>query len=107
LVANAPFLVATIDRDGAMLTINDAVERILGYQASELVSGRVAIEIHPDDRTRLRELFAQTAPAESGSVETRIRHRDGRWVRFRLEAINRGEHGPAAGMLLYGIPLEA
>lgn len=108
LVANAPFLVATIDRDAAIITINDAVERMLGYRASDLMTGLVALDVHPDDRDALRRLFSQSLPeAGSGSVQVRFRHNDGRWVRFKLEAISRGGSDSAAGVLVYGLPLES
>lgn len=108
LVANAPFLVATVDRDGAIVTINDAVERMLGYSAQDLISGRAMLESHPDDRERLRAFFSglQRRTGESGRVEARFRHRDGRWVRFQLDATGRDDTRASSGVLIYGRPLE-
>ncbi|MGH2549150.1 MAG: PAS domain-containing protein, partial [Thermomicrobiales bacterium] len=71
LIANAPMLVATIDRDAAIVTINDAVERMLGYRASDLTSGQLALDVHSDDREALRALFSQTlqTPGAGGTVD--------------------------------------
>jgi PAS domain S-box-containing protein len=104
LIAGAPFLIATVNRDGAMLTVNNAVERILGIQASDLTAGRLALDVHPDDRESLRTLFAQP---EAGSIEARFRHRDGHWVRFRLDAVPRRSADSATDLLLYGAPVES
>jgi PAS domain S-box-containing protein len=104
LIDGAPFLIATANRDGAMLTVNNAVERILGIEASDLTAGRLALEVHPQDREALRALFAQPA---AGSIEARFRHRDGHWVRFRLDAVHRRSAESATDLLLYGVPIDS
>ncbi|CAN5642912.1 hypothetical protein BH09CHL1_BH09CHL1_00890 [soil metagenome] len=109
LIASAPLLIATIDRDAAIVTINDAVERMLGFRASDLTSGLLALDVHPDDRDRLRALFSETlkTPGSGGTVSIRFKHRAGHWVRFHIEAVNRADSQSAAGVLVYGFPLEA
>jgi PAS domain S-box-containing protein len=108
LIANAPMLIATLDPDAAITTINDAVERMLGYRAGDLTSGRLALDVHPDDRNRLRTLFSQTlqTPGFVGTGDVRFKHRDGHWVLFHIEAVNRPDSQSAAGVLVYGLPIE-
>jgi PAS domain S-box-containing protein len=106
LVANAPLLIATIDRDAAIVTVNDAVERMLGYEASELTSGKLALDTHPEDRDRLRTTFGEIVshPGAKGSTETRFKHRNGQWIRFKLEMINRNQPDSNEAVLVYGSP---
>lgn len=109
LIANAPLLIATIDRDAAIVTINEAVERMLGYPASDLTSGQLALDVHPDDRDTLRSLFTRTLqnPGTADTVDVRFKHRAGHWVRFRLDVINRSDSHSPAEMLVYGLPIES
>ncbi len=83
LVQNAPDGISIIGPDGAFAYLSPAVERILGYRASDLV-GRPALEampIHPDDLSAVQAALTELAAEPGGqrTVDVRIRHADGSW----------------------------
>jgi PAS domain S-box-containing protein len=71
-------------RDGAVIYLSPAAERILGYTCAERV-GRPALEVlHPDDREAVRATTAALArqPGASATMEFRVLRPDGAvcWV---------------------------
>jgi len=83
LVQNAPDGISIIGPDGAFTYLSNAIERILGYRAADLV-GRPALEampIHPDDLPAVQSAFADllAEPGGQRAIEVRIRHADGSW----------------------------
>lgn len=81
LIRNALDIITILDADGAIRYESPAVERILGYQADELL-GRNAFDlVHPEDLSATSAAFvsALNDPALTPTVEFRFRHRDGSW----------------------------
>lgn len=76
--------VAVVDQDGTYLYLNRAVEPILDFEAADLVGENTFSYVHPDDRERVRDRFAETVAVEDefveASVEYRHRAADGSWV---------------------------
>jgi len=76
--------IAVIDREGTYVYVNRAAESILGYATDALVGENAFEYIHPDDRKRVRERFAETIDTEGEfaeiSVEYRHRTTDDGWV---------------------------
>lgn len=76
--------ITVIDREGTFLYCNRAAESILGYEPDALVGENAFTYIHPDDRERVEERFAETIAVEEEfaeiSVEYRHRTADGDWV---------------------------
>jgi len=83
LLDHAQDKIALIDADGLFTYVNDAVERILGYEPAELVGNNTFDYIHPDDVDAVRERFTETITGEeytAGSIEYRFRAADDSWV---------------------------
>ena len=81
LIEKGRDIIAVLDAEGISTYQSPSVERVLGYRPSDMI-GKPAIEfVHPDDRARVREAVAKTlaAPEAVGSVEYRLRARDGSW----------------------------
>ena len=74
-------LLATISPAGRLGLLNPAWEKVLGWSRDELRSMPLRELLHPDDRQRAIERFAEPADG-AGRVENlaaRLRHRDGSW----------------------------
>src|SRR5579875_1018842 len=86
LVANVSDIVSVIKPDGTLLFCNQSLERILGYDAGELIGRNVFDNHHPAYRERVREVYRQVLdhPYQTAAVETRLRHRDGSWRDFEI-----------------------
>ena len=62
------------------LTKDDGVERVLGYNSTELPSASDwAALVHPDDQHLLDQWFDRDAPSMA-ALQYRIRHRDGHYI---------------------------
>jgi diguanylate cyclase (GGDEF)-like protein/PAS domain S-box-containing protein len=101
LIENALDTITILAGDGTILYESPSVERVLGYVPEELVGRQVFDFVHPDDLSRVREVFERVG-AETGEVaylEVRFRHKDGTWR--LLEAVGRNLlHDPSVGGLV-------
>lgn len=95
---NAASGIATFDSEGRLIECNAALEKMLGYSASELAGKPLAEITHPEDEENSRRLFAavRSDPAHHRSIETRYIRKDAQavWVRLSLSSVRRqdGEH---------------
>ncbi|PYT08252.1 MAG: hybrid sensor histidine kinase/response regulator [Acidobacteria bacterium] len=81
LIENSLDIITILNADGTIRYESPSVERVLGYEPSELV-GKSAFElVHPDDIWRVFEIFDNGVQKENyaGCVEFRYRHKDGSW----------------------------
>ena len=87
LVRYASDIITILDADGTIIYESPAIERLLGYQAQELVGTNVFNYLHSEDVERVLTIFVQAVQAGGVSplVEFRFRHADGSWR--HLEAI--------------------
>jgi PAS domain S-box-containing protein len=71
--------IALVNRQGYPVSINPALERMLGYRQDEIGSLRIADFTHPDDVDKNIHLFEQLIRGEidSYSMEKRYLHKDG------------------------------
>ncbi len=81
LVENLSDVIVLADAQGIFTFDTPPIERVLGYQQGEVLGDPFMDYIHPDDREHVGQVFAAilAAPRQPHSVETRIRHADGRW----------------------------
>ncbi len=89
--------VTDLDR-AAMPYDNGRLDAELGYGPGELDRLRRAALLHPEDRGVRQRVVEELAAAPDGTVlasELRLRHRDGRWLRFgfRDTVLRRAEDG--------------
>ena len=72
-----------------VLSVSERVEAILGYKRQEFLSSAISLEelVHPNDAAAVRKLFSSSAPEDSGELNVRVRHADGRirCMRWRYE----------------------
>ncbi|WP_276270678.1 PAS domain S-box protein [Haloarcula litorea] len=84
--------VAVVAADGEITFVNDAVERILGYEPADFVGENAFEYIHPADRAETVAAFERTVAAETEQFETiTYRHftADGSWVWLESRFSNR------------------
>ena len=83
LAENSTDLVARFALDGKISYASPASRALLGLEPAELLGRTIAELKHPDDRTGWDELVARIDTAsETTVVESRLRHRDGRYLWF-------------------------
>jgi diguanylate cyclase (GGDEF)-like protein/PAS domain S-box-containing protein len=81
LIRDAADIIAVLQADGAIAYESPALERVLGYPVGSRIGHAFDEWVHPDDIGIAREAFAAVAmrPWTKGTVELRVRHRDGTW----------------------------
>ena len=104
IIENFPVGSASLDLDGRLETINSAIHKMLGYDATE-TSGMVLMDlIHPDDAPRAKKLFKELIAGNRNSYQAESRYfkknGDLLWVHeaFALLRNKNGEPKWVAGM---------
>ncbi|HEV3051828.1 MAG TPA: PAS domain S-box protein, partial [Longimicrobium sp.] len=87
LFDNNPDAICSFDLDGTLRTANPAAESLTGYDTDDLRSATFWSLVAPDDRERLRGLFARTAEGDPQAAETVLVHRSGRRVDVRVTLV--------------------
>lgn len=75
ILENLPDIVYSLDPQGKVLSVNRAVQAILGYEPGELIGTSVFELVHPEDRPQVRASFAEAFSAGDEGV---------RMVEFRM-----------------------
>lgn len=85
LVDCFPDLIFVVDTDRRYTFVSPKVRDILGYQPAEAVGMVFGERTHPEDRTAILSLFNDLLSGQQkfGSIEVRVRHRDGDWRSLR------------------------
>jgi diguanylate cyclase (GGDEF)-like protein/PAS domain S-box-containing protein len=102
MVQNSSDLVLLLDRDGLVLFVSPAIERILGGTVAARTRRLVSEVTHPDDQEWMSALLDRLA-ATPGSVsggEVRMRHADGRWRWVELVGTNLLPNPDVRGIVL-------
>jgi PAS domain S-box-containing protein len=96
--------IALVDEDGRPVTVNPALQRMLGYDADEIVGMKFGQFTHPDDVATDVTLFHElmTGQRDSYEIEKRFLRRDGSVLWGRLNAAAARDD---AGQLLYTVGL--
>jgi two-component system, cell cycle sensor histidine kinase and response regulator CckA len=77
---NAMDMIAVVDPEGRRLYNSPAYARILGFAEDELSGTSYFDQVHPDDLyTAQQAVKAATATNPGGTVQYRMRHKDGNW----------------------------
>ncbi len=78
-----------------------SVRRVLGRADAELVHRRFGDLVHPDDHLRLRPVMARADwPEQPHSIEVRLRHAAGEWVRGELTVNDLTDDPSVAGLVM-------
>ncbi len=80
---NAADMIAVVDMNGRRIYNSMAYQKVLGYSPEELKGSSSLEQVHPLDRHRVKVAADQArATGIGGSLEYRIRHKDGSWRVF-------------------------
>jgi PAS domain S-box-containing protein len=90
LIENASDVITILDADGNVRYDSPSVRRALGYAPGERVGRRIFELLHPDDLPTALNRFNRALRTDGmvGSIESRVRHRDGSWRVFEATASN-------------------
>jgi PAS domain S-box-containing protein len=81
LTENSLDILTMLNRDGTVIYKSPSVKTVLGHDPAELVGKSIFDHVHPDDQSRMREVFEEAAakPEQSIRLQIRYRHKDGSW----------------------------
>jgi len=102
LILNISEIISLIDREGKVLFVSPQIERVLGMSAAEVMNQNVFDFVHPEERARAKEEYAQTVREPGEAIPSVLRFRDvaGRWVPFEIIANNQ-LHEPEVGGVIF------
>ena len=86
------------DEVAMIISCDEAVTEILGWQSSELVGRRSLELVHPDDHVRAVANYLDMIgkPGQARRARLRHQHRDGHWIWFEVtntNLLNHPDHG--------------
>lgn len=90
LIENSLDVIIMFDADGKVLYTSPSVTRVLGYDPDELV-GQVGIgQVHPDEREKSTDVFAEALQKKRSVVKlvNRILHKDGSYRTVQVIGTN-------------------
>ncbi len=104
LIENAQEVILVLNEDGAIRYASPAIDRVLGYSASESVGKLIFNVMHPDDRTRMqRELsILWSDPGSARACECRFQHSDGSWRVLEAVGKNLSKDAGVRGVVING-----
>jgi two-component system cell cycle sensor histidine kinase/response regulator CckA len=90
LLQNSNDIVSLLDGRGVRTFTAGPSERILGYEAHELIGVFAFDHIHPDDRAQAQAVFrgGLSHPGEVRRFEYRFRHKNGNWIVMETIGVN-------------------
>ena len=90
LVENSTEGVAILDQQGIVRYLAPAEERLTGYSVDEIVGGSAFKYIHPDDLSKVLDMFQQGIenPGVVLSVQYRLKMKNGEWGHFEVSGSN-------------------
>ena len=82
-VSGSGSLVFKLDNEGRFVNVNQTVENVLGYNASDLIGLKYIDFIHPSEKRAYSSEQRQLRKNENLSIRNyRIRHKSGSWMNF-------------------------
>jgi diguanylate cyclase (GGDEF)-like protein/PAS domain S-box-containing protein len=103
LVQHSSDLITVIDAEATITYQSPSVERVLGYDADELVGRNFAELIHPHEAHRITPLLVDdivSAHPQVEVVECRLKHANGSWLLFEIYRTNLQHDPNVAGIVL-------
>lgn len=77
---SSPISMALINLNGKIIGVNSATEDLIRIKREDLL-GKYGIEfVHPEDKKRVLLCFQQAMKSGEGSVEARIKHKNGSYI---------------------------
>ena len=102
LVENSSDITSLLDRNGAILYVSPATERLLQLSAEDLIGCNVFELVHPDDLPRVRHAFTHVLenPGVTGNAEYRMKSKDGAWLYLESLGKNLLDDPAVAGVVI-------
>jgi two-component system, cell cycle sensor histidine kinase and response regulator CckA len=99
---NVADMIAVVDMEGNRLYNSPSYYKLLGYTLEELKSSSSFDQIHPDDRSRVREAAAEARRTGVGRpLQYRMRHKNGSWRELESTAsVIRSAIGEPKGLVI-------
>jgi diguanylate cyclase (GGDEF)-like protein/PAS domain S-box-containing protein len=90
LVQHSSDVIMVTRPNGTMRFVSPSASRVFGYEPAALLGRPLATLLHPADRDRATQLFAEVVagPGVIGPVEWRFRQADGSWLHAEILATN-------------------
>ena len=90
LVQHSSDVIMVTRPNGTMRFVSPSASRVFGYEPAALLGRPIATLLHPADRDRATQLFAEVVggPGVIGPVEWRFRQADGSWLHAEILATN-------------------
>lgn len=93
--------ITILDAGGIQIFVSDAVERMLGYNPSELIGiSVIKTMIHPDDQERVIATFTTILKDGMGGTQYRHKHKNGSWVYLEAWGTNQLENPDIRGVFV-------
>ncbi|OQX17139.1 MAG: hypothetical protein BWK80_39585 [Desulfobacteraceae bacterium IS3] len=88
LIENASDIIMILNDDGFIRYESPSVNRVLGYEAADLMNRPVYDFVHSDDLSKVRTVFEEVIrhPGTIRAVEFSFRHKAGYWCAFECVA---------------------
>jgi diguanylate cyclase (GGDEF)-like protein/PAS domain S-box-containing protein len=102
-------ITSIVSTDGVCRLVSPASRRVLGYEPEELIGTNLDDLYHPDDVERVRRFVARLSAQSgaTGSIEARIRHRDGSFRCLEIVATNRLDDPAVGGLVAHSRDVSA
>jgi diguanylate cyclase (GGDEF)-like protein/PAS domain S-box-containing protein len=96
LVQYSSDIITILDADGTIRYASPAVEKVMGYRPEEQIGTNAFGTVHPDDKDRALDKFAEVlkSPGLHPPLEFRVPHKDGSW-RYLEHVVNNLLDDPA------------
>jgi diguanylate cyclase (GGDEF)-like protein/PAS domain S-box-containing protein len=103
-VAHSSDLITVLAADGTVTYQSPSIERLLGYETSEIEGTRFDQLLRESDRPRLGRILTglPDATPETHAIECSLRHRDGTWLQFEIQQTNLLHDEHVRGIVLNG-----
>lgn len=104
IIENISDTITIVDAAGFIEYQSPSVQRVLGYRSPPRRTHHFAQYVHPEDLPAARELFTTQLkhPGERGTLDARVRHRDGSWRWLSMVATARKASDGRVSLIVNG-----
>jgi len=103
LIENSTDATTILSREGNVLYHSPSFERLLGHRPEDRHGKSMLDNVHPEDRPRVGEAFAQLLARPGDDfppIEVSVQHSDGSWRTIELIATNLLDHPSVNGVVV-------
>lgn len=101
IIENASDIIAILNAEGRVQYASPSVERVLGYQPTDLIGAQVLDYFHPDDmKSMVGRIESLHSVLSASPGQFRFRHSDGSWRTFEGVSDNLLDHPAVEGLVI-------